>query len=71
MKYIVKPRACDYAVICIGIGTDKTICTCILQRNAEIIADILNADNGDCYHAYSYSVYPNAKYKIVKKESEE
>lgn len=68
MKYTIKPVECNYGVI--RVDTGKVICICTLQRNAEIIADILNADNGDCYRAYSYGIYPNAKYKIVKAESE-
>ena len=67
MKYIVKPLVCDYAVI--YIDTYKIICICNFKRNAELIADILNGDT-DNSCAYSYDVYPNAKYKVVKAESE-
>ena len=68
MKYIIKPIVCDYAVIC--IGTCLIVCICNIKRNAELIADILNGDT-DNSCAYSYDVYPNAKYKIVNAESEE
>lgn len=65
MKFIVMSMVCDYAVI--HIDTAKTICICNIKRNAELIADILNGDQ-DNSCAYSYDVYPNAKYKIVKAE---
>ena len=68
MKYIIKPIVCDYAVI--RIGTPKIVCICNIRRNAELIADILNADT-DNSCAYSYDVYPNAKYRVIKAESEE
>lgn len=68
MKYVIKPIVCDYAVICVDTG--KVICVCNIKRNAELIADILNGDN-DNSCAYSYETYPNAKYKVVKAESEE
>jgi len=67
MEFIIKPIVCDYAVIHVGVGV---ICVCNVKRNAELIADILNGDT-DNSCAYSYDVYPNAKYKIVKAESEE
>lgn len=67
MKYTIKPIVCDYAVVHIGVGI---VCVCNIKRNAELIADILNADT-DNSCAYSYDVYPNAKYKVVKAESEE
>lgn len=68
MKYTIKPIVCDYAVI--RIGTDEIVCICNIKRNAELIADILNADtNINC--ANSYDVWTNAKYKIVKAKSEE
>lgn len=67
MEYVVKPIVCDYAVIHVGVGT---VCICNIKRNAELIADILNGDS-DNSCAYSYEVYPNAKYKVVKTESEE
>ena len=67
MKYTVKPIVCDYAVIC--MGTNEIVCICSIKRNAELIADILNADN-DNSCAYSYDIYPFAKYKVVKAESE-
>lgn len=67
MNYTIKPIVCDYAVI--RIGTDEIICICNIRENAELIADILNADT-DNSCAYAYGVYPNAKYKIVKPESE-
>ncbi len=67
MNYIVKPIVCDYAVIRAGAGM---VCICNIKRNAELIADILNADSNDeCAH--SYDKYPYAKYKIAKAESEE
>lgn len=66
MRYIVKPIVCDYAVC----GDGKIICICNIKRNAELIADILNAEYEDSC-AYSYDVYPFAKYKVVKAESED
>lgn len=68
MEYTIKPIVCDYAVI--RIGTKEIVCICNIKRNAELIADILNGDSDNAC-AYSYDVYPNAKYKIVKAESEE
>lgn len=65
MKFIVMSMVCDYAVI--HRDTAKTICICNIKRNAELIADILNGDQ-DNSCAYSYDVYPNAKYKVVKAE---
>ena len=65
MKYTIKPIVCDYGVICVDTG--KGICICNIKRNAELIADILNSDT-DNSCAYSYDVYPNAKYKVVKVE---
>lgn len=67
MKYIIKSVVCDYAVVHISGGL---VCICNIKRNAELIADILNADT-DNSCAYSYDVYPNAKYKVVKAESED
>lgn len=67
MKYTVKPIVCDYAVI--RIGGNGIVCICNIKRNAVLIADILNGDT-DNSCAYSYDVYPNAKYKVVKAESE-
>ena len=68
MKYIVKPIVCDWAVIYTYTG--EMICKCNIKRNAELIADILNGDT-DNSCAYSYTIYPNAKYKVIKAESEE
>lgn len=68
MKYIIKPIVCDYAVI--DTNTNEIICICNIKRNAELIADILNGD-ADNSCAYSYDVYPYAKYKVIKAESEE
>ena len=68
MKYAIRPIVCDYAVFCVETG--KIIFICNIKRNAELIADILNGDS-DNSCAYSYEVYPNAKYKVVKAESEE
>lgn len=68
MEYTVKPIVCDYAVI--RIGGDGIVCICNIRRNAELIADILNGDNENSC-AYSYDVYPYAKYKVVEKEKEE
>lgn len=66
MKFVIIPIVCGYAVI---DNTSETVCVCNIKRNAELIADILNGDaDNDC--AYSYDVYPNAKYKIVKAEGE-
>ena len=68
MKFTIKPIVCDYGVICVDTG--KGICICNIKRNAELIADILNADSdNEC--AYSYDLYPFAKYKVIKAESEE
>ncbi len=67
MNYTIKPIVCDYAVICVNTG--KTMCICSIKRNAELIADILNADN-DLSCAYSYDVYPYAKYKVIETERE-
>jgi hypothetical protein len=39
------------------------MCICNIRKNAELIADILNADT-DSRCAYFYGVYPNAKYNI-------
>ena len=67
MKYTVKPIVCDYAVI--RIGGDGIVCICNIRKNAELIADILNADaENSC--AYYYDVYPYAKYKVIEKEKE-
>lgn len=63
MDYTIKPIVSDYAVI--PIGTKEIVCICNIKRNAELIADILNGDS-DNSCAYSYDVYPDAKYKIVK-----
>lgn len=67
MSYTVKPIVCDYAVV--RVDGDEIVCICNVKRNAELIADILNGDT-DNSCAYSYDVYPNAKYKVVKAESE-
>lgn len=67
MNYTIKPIGCGYAVI--RIVPDEIVCICSIQRNAELIADILNAEYEDSC-AYSYDNYPFAKYKIVKAESE-
>ena len=67
MEYTIKPIVCDYAVI--RIGTKEIVCICNIKENAELIADILNGDS-DNYCAYAYRTYPNAKYKVVKAESE-
>ena len=63
MKYKVKPLVCDYAVIYMETG--KIVCVCNIKSNAELIADILNGDaENSC--AYSYDIYPYAKYKVKK-----
>lgn len=67
MGHTIKPVVCDYAVIS---PYGKTICICNIKRNAELIADILDGDT-DNSCAYSYDVYPNAKYQIIKAESKE
>lgn len=68
MNYVIKPIVCDYAVI--NVNERKIMCICNIRRNAELIADILNADSdNEC--AYSYDIYPYAKYKVFKGESEE
>lgn len=67
MEYIVKPIVCDYAVVRVGEGT---VCICNIKRNAELIADILNADS-DNSCAYAYDKYPYAKYKVMKAEDED
>ena len=68
MNFTIKPIVCDYAVI--NVDESRIVCICNIKRNAELIADILNGDT-DNSCAYSYDVYPNAKYKIVKAESED
>jgi hypothetical protein len=68
MNYMIKPIVSNYAVI--RIGTKEIVCICNIKRNAELIADILNGDS-DNYCAYSYDLFPNAKYKIVKAEGED
>ena len=68
MKFIIRPIVCDYAVICLDTG--RVMCICNIRSNAELIADILDADNDNSY-AYSYDRYPFAKYKVVKAESED
>lgn len=68
MKYSVKPIVCDYAVIYTYTGV--MVCMCNIKRNAELIADILNADSENSC-AYSYDAYPYAKYKVVKAENME
>lgn len=61
--FVVKNIVCDYAVY--HADTGNLICICNLKENAELIADILNCDyNLPC--AYSYRLYPNAKYKVIK-----
>lgn len=67
MEYTVKPIVCDYAVI--RIGSKEIVCICNIRRNAELIADILNGDT-EYTCAYSYDVYPNAKYRVVEEETE-
>ena len=64
MRYTVKPIVSDYAVC----GDCKIICICNIKKNAELIADILNADDSNSC-AYAYEVYPYAKYKVVEAES--
>lgn len=63
MKFIVKPIVCDYAVV----SENGIICICNIRANAELIADILNGDYDNCC-AYSYEVYPNAKYNVIKRK---
>jgi len=65
MNYTIKPIVCDYAVI--DVDTSKIMCICNIRRNAELIADILNADS-DRECAYFYGYYKNAKYKIIDKK---
>ena len=67
MTFTIKPIVCNYAVICVDTG--KVMCICNIKRNAELIADILKGDDGRP-RAYPYDVYPYAKYKIIKAESE-
>lgn len=59
-RYIVKPIVCDY-----GVYGDELVCICNCQENAELIADILNADKENDM-SYSYSVYPFAKFHLEK-----
>lgn len=67
MDYVVKHMVCDYAVI--NVNERKIMCICNIRRNAELIADILNADSdNEC--AYSYDIYPYAKYKVDKADKE-
>lgn len=67
MKYTIKPIVCDYAVI--EIGNPQMVCMCNIRSNAELIADILNADS-EGEMAYAYSCYPYAKYEVKRKEQE-
>lgn len=72
MKYKVKPIVCDHVVVgysVIRIGTLKIVCICNIKRNAELIADILNADDDESC-AYSYDFCPYAKYRVIKTECE-
>lgn len=69
MKYTVKQIVSDYAVV--RTSSTKIVCICSIKRNAELIADILNAEYEDYCTAYSYDEYPFAKYKVVKAESED
>ena len=63
MKYIIKPVVCDYAVI--EAGKPDIVVLCNIKRNAELIADILNADcDRECAH--SYDTYKYAKFKITE-----
>ena len=64
MKYTVSPIVCDYYVH--EVGKKDIICICNIKSNAELIADILNAD-GDHRHAYEYSIYPLAKFTCEPK----
>ena len=64
MSYFFKPIVCDYGVY--EHGNPEMICMCNIRRNAELIADILNADSAERQIAYDYSVYPNAKYKVIE-----
>jgi hypothetical protein len=66
MRFIVKRTLHNYAVFKRG----KIICVCTIKENADLIADILNAEYEDIC-SYSYNEYPFAKYKIVKMEGEE
>lgn len=62
MRFIVKPIVCDYQVI--DTNTKEQVCMCNIKSNADLIADILNADSDDNSCAYSYSVYKGAKFNI-------
>lgn len=65
--YVIKPVVAGYAIICVETG--KIIAICNIRRNAELTADILNADDAwPC--ACAYDIYPYAKYKVIKVESE-
>ena len=64
-RYFVKPIVCDYAVY--EIGNPDMICMCNIRSNADLIADILNADLSEQI-AYGYSCYPNAKFTVSRKE---
>lgn len=67
MLYEVRPIVCDYKVI--EVGNPEMICMCNIRENAELIADILNADHENgC--AYFYGRYPYAKYKVISADKE-
>ena len=59
----VKPIVCDYEAY--EVGTSGSICICNIRTNAELIADILNADQFED-EAYSYLNYPKAKFKFKR-----
>ena len=64
MKYTVSPIVCDYYVH--ELGKKDIICICNIKSNADLIADILNADNYNSV-AYEYSTFPYAKFTCKKK----
>ena len=59
----VKPIVCDYEAY--EVGTSGSICICNIRTNAELIADILNADQFED-EACSYLNYPKAKFKFKR-----
>ena len=65
-RYFVKPIVCDYGVY--ECGEKEMVCMCNIRTNAEIIADVLNADS-DVECAHYYPAYPNAKF-ICRKVNE-
>lgn len=65
-SFIVKPIVSDYAVHV--VGKKDIICICNIKENAELIADILNADQSE-QTAYAYNCWNLRKFNISQKEN--